>query len=143
MTQSEALQIIHQTVSEYFPEIKSDALTIKFVKNKDYYMAVNSIFLHQIFIDKSALKLSMQAFRGCLAHELAHIVLTPKRGFFQNLLSVFNDTKEERETDLFVIERGLGFDLLQFHKEHNKIYKSYKADEGLTKKEIIAILKAR
>lgn len=41
---------------------------------------------------------------------------------------------------MVVIEKGLGHELLQFHREHEKKYKKYKASEGLTKNEIKSIL---
>jgi hypothetical protein len=48
---------------------------------------------------------------------------------------------EERMTDLSVIKQGLGQELLRFHEEYNREYKSYKKHEGLTKWEIKKILK--
>lgn len=47
----------------------------------------------------------------------------------------------ERRADMLVVERGLGTDLLQFHKEHNREYKPYRANEGLTTGEIRKLLK--
>jgi len=54
-----------------------------------------------------------------------------------------SETKEERQADQCVIDRGLGQALLQFHHEHNKEHKSFKANEGLTKREIKNQLKNR
>ena len=140
MSETKAENIIYTTASDYFPEIKVSRLRVDFVKGKDYYMAVAILFLYHLKIDKLSLKLSKSAFRGCVGHELAHIVLHQKTNIFKRIFTG-NETREERETDLLVIEKGLGPDLLQFHIEHNKKFKSYKADEGLTKKEIKKILK--
>jgi len=49
-------------------------------------------------------------------------------------------TKDERNTDLLVVERGAGKELLAFFKFHDKHHDDYKPDEGLTLKELQQIL---
>jgi hypothetical protein len=93
-----------------------------------------------------AFQFSTDAFRGCLAHELSHIVLEIKKNllvdFWQFLTHRRNESELERQTDMLVVERGLGRQLLLFHKEHGKKYKSYKSCQDLTKGEIRQRLKS-
>ena len=49
-------------------------------------------------------------------------------------------TEDERNTDLLVVERGAGGNLLAFLKFHDKYYEKYKPDEGLTVQELQQIL---
>lgn len=110
----------------------------------DYYMAAGWFFRYRLFIDKSALKFSEDAFKGCLGHELAHMLQMKEKGFINRFLFRYrerNITEEERDADLRTIKRGLGSELLKFHTEHNKRYKSYKKSEGLTREEIKRLLK--
>lgn len=49
-------------------------------------------------------------------------------------------TSDERKTDMLVVERGAGEKLLAFLKFHDKHFKEYKHDEGLTVTELQQIL---
>ena len=144
ITEETALTLGRELLANHFPEIKVGRVKFEFVKKQDYYMAVAILHHYYIKIDKSALKFSEKAFIGCLAHELAHIVIASKRNFLRKLIGLFiqsfGETKEERSADLIVVNKGLGEELLQFHAEHNKKYKAYKPNEGLTKKEIKNLL---
>ncbi|HWV72878.1 MAG TPA: hypothetical protein VN040_14215 [Pseudosphingobacterium sp.] len=135
-------------LAEHFPEIQKKRIKVHFVVKKDYYMAVNWIFFrYNLYIDKLALDFSETAFKGCAAHELAHIVEMSSHNFFARIMHIFfskEDTAEERTADYFIVsDKGLGKELLQFHVEHNKVYKSYKSAEGLTSYEIKRIMKGK
>jgi predicted metal-dependent peptidase len=111
-------------------------------------MAVERLlFKHRLYIDKASLNFSINAFTGLLAHELSHIVLDGKKTFFSRIRDRYpnrqNKSELERATDLLVIEKGLGEQLLQFHREHAIEYKHYKSSEGLTKHEIKMVLKKK
>jgi hypothetical protein len=144
MKEKDAVETIQQVLQERFPELRQTPLKILFTKKADYYMAISwRIFRYHLYIDQEILLGSRSAFTGCLAHELAHIVLSKQKGFFWKLASVFligENAAEERAADHLAIVRGLGEDLLQFHREHNRKYKSYRSDEGLTKHEIKKLL---
>ena len=103
------------------------------------------VFGYVVAFEREILTFSPKALAGCIAHELAHIVLEKRRPFFRGLGSIggIDRTGLERDTDLLVIERGMGEELFQFHKEHGKKYKAYKASECLTKHEVAKILKNR
>ena len=149
ITEKDAIQIAKGLISDNFPELKSKRIKYSFVSGKgyDFYMAVKYVlFDPRIIIEREILAFSKNAFSGCLAHELAHIVIDLKKSIFRRLLDVFigasESPSEERQADLLTIERGLGNTLIQFHKEHEKDYKRYKPSEGLTRREIKKILSA-
>ena len=52
-------------------------------------------------------------------------------------------SSNERETDLFVVERGYGHQLLAFVEYHDKRFKPYTEKDGLTAEELKEILRAR
>lgn len=63
-----------------------------------------------------------EASKGCLSHEFAHITTWIRRGYLWTL-RYFNTPSSEQEIeeeeikiDLMVIERGLGWELLRFHR---------------------------
>lgn len=147
MESSKVNNFVIETIAKYFPEIKKGEVKIHYIYKSDFYMAMSWWITHYVLvIDKSTLKFSESAFKGCLAHELSHIIDFKKSNIITRFKKAFastENTEEERAADLEVINRGLGKELLQFHEEHNKLYKSYKETEGLTKREIKRILKPR
>lgn len=148
MDKKRALSILQEMLVQHFQEIQKKTIKVHFVEKEDYYMAIDWNFLgYNLYIDKLALNFSEAAFKGCLGHELAHIVDLSSRNFFDKIRSMFfnkEDTSEERAADYFIVsKKGLGKELLQFHTEHNKMYKSYKNSEGLTKYEIKKIMKGK
>jgi hypothetical protein len=149
ISKSEAIEIANEIISVSFPELKSTKIKYRFVSGKkyDYYMAAAVLFSqYEIFIQKEILSFSKEAFKGCLATELAHLVIDSKKSVFQLIgekLSKSKLTIEERKADDLAIERGFGPALLQFHKEHEKEYESYNSSEGLTKREVQLKIKSR
>jgi hypothetical protein len=150
MNQSEAIHISNNLISTSFPELGHKRIRYRFVAGRhfDYYMAVRwVVFEYRIYLEKEILQFSSEAFTGCMAHELAHIIKSIKKpllvDFWEFLTRSKNENSEERDADILVVERGLGKALLQFHQEHGKNYKSYIASEGLTKREIKKLLKGR
>lgn len=108
-------------------------------------MATKRLFGCTIFIEKEILQFSSKAFKGCLAHEFAHIVIDDNKPVVQSFKEFINykayKSVDERNADMLVIQRGFGENLYQFHVEHNKDYKAFKKNDGLTKKEVHSILK--
>ncbi len=143
MQQKNARHIIRQTISQHFPELKIKIIRIIFRKGKDYYMRVGFLcWTYWLFIDEDSLQFSETAFKGCLAHELIHIKHHGFTALLKWLLSLTKETEIERETDRLVItEKGMGKELLQFHREHNKNYRAYKPADGLTTREIKQLIK--
>jgi hypothetical protein len=148
MDQEKAKAVINNVICTNFKVLANTRIMFVFVRGSDYYMAVQSkIFYYSLFIDAEILNFSEPAFKGCLGHELVHILEMEKLNVFKRLKEIFTlkskaeHEEEERKTDLLVIQHGLGKELLRFHEEHNREYKSYKKNEGLTKWEIKKILR--
>lgn len=143
MTAEQAENAVYRIARDHFPEIDSGRLRISFAKKKDYYMAlIWHLYYYRLSIDAQALKFSDLAFGGCVAHELSHILILKRLGFFARIKQwkSRDSASEERAADLLAMERGFGKALLAFHQEHNKKYRSYNGDEGLTKREIKKLL---
>jgi hypothetical protein len=148
MNQETANTVIKQVICTNFKNLTNTRIKSVFEKGSDYYMAVQwKFFYYILFIDSEILNFSEPAFKGCLGHELVHILEMEKLNVFRRLKEVFirkskaEKALEERRTDLSVLQHGLGKELLRFHEEHNREYKSYKKHEGLTKWEIKKILR--
>lgn len=145
ITTTQVLEIASGLISQYFPELKGKRLDFAFVSGKDYYMAAaKGIFCHRIYIDSVVLAFSVKAFKGCLAHEFAHVVALSKVSYIKAYMQPQDQKSiamEERAADTLVIERGLGPELLQFHREHKVDHVPYLSNEGLTTKEIKKMLK--
>jgi hypothetical protein len=148
MNQETAKTVINKVLCTNFKSLSNTRIKLVFDKGSDYYMAVQwKLFYYILFIDAEILRFSEPAFKGCLSHELIHILQMEQLNLFKRIKSHFNrqsqteKAEEERRTDLLVIQHGLGKELLQFHEEHNRKYKSYKRHEGLTKFEIKKILR--
>ena len=137
MNEAGALAIIQDTIKYRFPAINTRRTRVIFVRKKDYYMAVSfAPFSYRIMVDGTILRFSEIAFKGCLAHELCHILMVQRLSAFKRIkyfLFSGETEDEERLVDTMAVEMGFGPELLRFHEEHNKIYKPYKAKEGLTK----------
>jgi len=149
ISESEAIKIAETLISKGFPELASKSIKYLFVSGKDhhYYMATKRLFGCTIFIENEIRQFSPKAFKGCLAHEFAHIVIDDNKSVLQFFKEFINyeahKSLDERNADMLVIQRGFGENLYQFHVEHNKDYKAFKKNDGLTKKEVQSILKNR
>lgn len=100
---------------------------IFYTKSDDLFMATLKFpFFYVLLVDKEVLNMNDRAITGCLVHELCHIE---------------NWNLSERDIDLMVINKGYGWELYEFLKYHDSIYEKYNKKDGLTKKEILKILK--
>ena len=114
------LPIIEQVKRDY--RLQHLDVRVKMVKNKGYYMALTGEApapKAKLYIDRGCRQFGRLALTGLVAHELAHY---------------FHD--DERDADRFALEHGYQAALVAFHTEHGRKYKAYKADEGMTLKEI-------
>ena len=108
MTKEDAIRMVREVTNTYFPEINKIRLRITFDERTDFYMASGWVpFYYFLIIDKAILKYSETAFKGCLAHELAHIADLSSSNFFQRVkkMKIKEPTQEEREADMLVIEK--------------------------------------
>lgn len=97
----------------------------------------------------SIARMTRSALRGLLIHELCHVEADLRFGRLHWLdrlmysLLPFYKLRVERATDVAVIEKGFGSDLLSLHKFHNKHFDKYDYTDGLTAYEIKARLRKR
>jgi len=141
MDRNRAIKLIKELSEKYFPELGNEPHRVYFVSKVDYYMAVRwKIISYHLYINNQSLKFSEPAFKGCLAHELAHIKMDKELSFWKRVTIRFlnhDETQIERSADNIVVEKELGAELLQFHQNLKKMgYKAYNSSEGLTPKEI-------
>lgn len=141
ITKEDAIRIAIDLRNSDFPEVSFSKKRVFFSKKKeDFYMAM-LIFPRLLIIDKSTLKFPVDAFKGCLAHEFAHISIIKRLSLFEKVTYFFGILDKERSVDLLVLEKGLGNELLAFHNFHEKKFRKYNKKDGLTRKEIEKILK--
>lgn len=120
-------KIGRELIASTFTELRKKRVVFVVLGNEmNFYMAAIPLgFVNIILVDKEIFNFTDVAIRGCIAHELAHLL----------------GRKEERKADELVLEKGLGDELLQFHREHEKRFERYNASEGYTRKEIKEYLK--
>lgn len=121
----------------------SSSVKVVVVKKADYLMAVNTL-RKVIMVDYFMRKATDEAITGAFVHELVHLTDDTKNLWSWGSSLVMTKkrrTKNERLTDLKVIEMGYGIHLLEFQKFHDKHFEKYNQNDGLTKKEIKMHLK--
>lgn len=141
-------EILNSVKSNGFSDLHV-VISVEYVKSKDAYFSYErNERKYHIEADKKMKKAPLEVVEGGLAHELAHIERDSKLGFFERREDIrkYNDSAEyrkedERETDMLVIQKGYGKQLLEFIKYHNKRRRKYKKKDGLTKKEIKKLIK--
>lgn len=141
-------KIKHEIIKEGFPELSNLEISLKMIKSKEEFMSFNKYFWsYSIEVDKSFLKAPSRVIKGCMAHELAHLLITHKNNplinGFDNLFYKSSETYrkwDERRTDRLVIDRGYGGHLINFLEWTNKRYEEYNEHDGLTIGEIRTIL---
>ncbi|TSE04403.1 MULTISPECIES: hypothetical protein [Aquimarina] len=141
--------ILNDIIKNAFPELMDEDIAIEWKNLEDALMDQGGLTGHGYFIevDESLKKANEAIIVGGIAHELCHILADLKVGKWQILLDrvayrIFKRyrTLDERNTDLQAIIRGYGSSVLLFMKySENKGYNYYKED-GLSIREIEAIL---
>ncbi len=152
MTGIELNGIKDEVIKNGFPELMKTDITALFVKIDDYIMQVDEleekgwvIEVDDMLIIKQADDELLDVLRGGIAHELAHIVRKPV-GLFNKWIDIilykiswkFREL-DERNTDLTVVLRGYGPELLKFLEYCEKDYSRYEED-GLSQIELKTLL---
>jgi hypothetical protein len=106
-------------IKKGFPELSKTPINMGFYKLKNCFSFVEPyIDGYHIDLDASLLEAPENVVIGCLAHEFAHIVKGHlNEGFWHHLLHKISpkyDQATEQLTDLEVILRGFGEELLAF-----------------------------
>ncbi len=147
MTNLEELR--DQVISRGFPELMAEDIQVEYKKLKDALFEYGRLSQegYYIEIDESLTDAPERVLIGGLAHELSHILTdrsSEKKLISQDRLAYRISSRykvlDERNTDLEVILRGFGKDLLHFleYSERNE-YPHYKED-GLSAREVKRIL---
>ena len=141
-----------EVIERAFPEVRAVSIITRFHKMPDAYLEFTRLSRKRYLLDvNTSLKnAKRKVILGGMGHEIAHISreisLGPVLSFFDAIL--YNrfpryETRDERRTDLLVIERGLCPELLAFLKYANERREDYTAEDGLTVREVESLLRQR
>lgn len=140
-------EILDDVILKGFQELLPDDIEINFLKQDDCLLSYGSYKDHGYFIevDLKFNDASVDVLRGGIAHELAHISHEKlnKLGFVDSFLYKHSERfriLDERNTDLEVIFRGFGADLLQFLDYREMLGYSMDDYEGLTRREVKSLM---
>ncbi len=142
-------KIRDQVIRRGFPELLTDDIQIEYKHLKDALLEYGSLTGegYYIEVDKSLQNVSAQVLIGGLAHEFSHIVVDKNlqarlmlRDRLAYTISRRYKTLDERNTDLEVILRNFGKELLIFLEYSERAgYPHYKED-GLSIREVKVLL---
>ena len=134
-----------QVIQRGFPELLAEDIQVEYKHLEDALLEYGTLSPEGFYIevDESLMKASQQVIIGGLAHEFSHILVEKtshermiSRDMLAYRLSKRYKTLDERNTDLEVILRGCGKDLLVFLEFSEKEgYPHYKED-GLSLREL-------
>lgn len=150
-TESDVLEVVESLIEEAFPDLRGWRVHIKIVRTESFIatMMVQRVVKRvRIRVSRDDIEaMSESSIRGALAHELCHAefaISTPMiRDLIRSIAQNFSGrarTTDERATDLCVISKGYGSDLMAFQKYHDKVYEAYGPEDGLTLDEIKRIV---
>ena len=139
-----------EVIRRGFPELAAVDIDARYMILDDAYgeFTRHSRRSYLVEIDTSLRKAKSGVLLGVMSHELAHITREISMGQIHSFFDKFlwnhvkkYQTRDERNTDLLVVERGLGRELLDFLKYADKRREAYTSEEGLTVKELEDLLK--
>jgi hypothetical protein len=141
-----------EIIERGFPEIRTLAIATEYRKMSDAYFEFIRLSRknYTINVDNSLRNAKREVILGGMSHEIAHVSKEASRGlvlsFFDGIL--YNNFRwyemwDERKTDLLVVKRGFGLELLAFLKYANKRREAYTAQDGLTVKELEILLQQK
>ena len=144
------LEIVkNRIVTGGFPELSGIEIYPEYKKIKDGYLEFYRIKkgTYQINVDRSLGNATLGVVEGGTAHELAHIARDNKRWRIFHTFDMFlynnwrwYETRDERRTDILVVERGYGQQLLEFVRYANERREDFTAKDGLTAEELERML---
>lgn len=150
MNNADLEKIVNKLITDSFPELMSQDVEVKWKKMKDACMSMGEFRSNEGFylrVDKGMKDANKSTLIGGIAHELSHMVDALKLGKklarkdkIAYKISKRYRTLDERNTDLQVIIRGYGAELLEFMHYSQKNGFQYYEEDGLSIREIQAIL---
>jgi hypothetical protein len=141
-----------QVVQRGFPELLAEDIQVEYKHLEDALLEYGTLNPEGFYIevDESLMNASPQVIIGGLAHEFSHILVEKtshermmSRDMLAYRISKRYKTLDERNTDLEVILRGFGKDLLVFLEFSEKEgYPHYKED-GLSIRELKILIQKK
>jgi hypothetical protein len=145
MVEADLSQILNTVIRRGFPELLGEDIQIEFLKVKASLLNYGEL-THEGFyveVDTSLRKAPIEVLIGGIAHECAHIVVDRLVGrkFLSGDMIAYRISKryktlDERNTDLEVILRGFGIELLAFLRYSEKLKLSHFREDGLSIREV-------
>jgi hypothetical protein len=141
---------VKEIVEKGFLELDSVTIHTRYYKSSDSFFSLHRFnqYGYRITADTSLKNAGLSIMTGGLAHEIAHISRDIQMTNFVYVCDRLSckffqkyDTKIERATDLLVVERGFGEQLLAFIKYAERWREKYTEKDGLTRKELEELLK--
>jgi hypothetical protein len=124
--------IVKSLIRKDFPKLKRRLIPIteaKIFKLKYSAIAFYFLFFNWIIVHPKARKYSRDSLKALFAHELAHLDLIVNMNFFEKIKFAFGwlFTKKgrenfERDTDLHIVRKGYGEELIKLGKQSKKTY---------------------
>ena len=142
-------KILDGVIRRGFPELLREDIRIEFLNLHDSLLSYGEL-THEGFyieVDKTLRDAPENVFIGGIAHECAHIVVDMSKGrkalsgdALAYRISSRYKTLDERNTDLEVILRGFGQELLHFLRYSEQLGLDHYREDGLSIREIEILL---
>ena len=149
MTDQDLSKILSSVIRKGFPELLSEDIQIEYQKLRDSLLVYGELTQegYYIEVDKAMNNAPRETLIGGIAHECAHIVVdkvlerkTLSADALAYRISSRYKTLDERNTDVEVILRGFGRELLEFLRYSEKIGLNHYREDGLSSRELEIIL---
>ena len=148
---TELTRILNEVIKRGFPELLGEDIQIEHLVLRDALLTYGELSHEGFYIevDETLCNAPADVLKGGIAHECAHIVFDKLKGnkpfsldMFAYKVSAQYKTLDERNTDLEVILRGFGTELLQFLKHSVHLGLDHYREDGLSIREIEILLRA-
>jgi hypothetical protein len=136
-------------IKKAFPELMDEDIQVEYAKLEDALLEYASLTGEGFYIevDESLKKAPIEVLEGGFAHELSHILVDKTAGITATIrdrlaysISERYKTLDERNTDVNVVIRGYGSQLLAFLEYAEKEGFPHYKEDGLSILEVRAIL---
>ncbi len=149
MTVNKLTDLLNLVIRKGFPELLREDVHIEFAKLRDSLLQYGEL-THEgyyIEVDETLRDATKGVLIGGIAHECAHIIMDKSIGhrfvtgdWLAYRISARYKTLDERNSDIEVILRGFGRDLLQFLRYSEKLELDHYKEDGLSIREVEILL---
>lgn len=146
---SELEEIRDEIIRKAFPELLDEDIRIEYKHLEDAFISSGELIPEGFYIevDNSLQDAPREVKEGGVAHDLAHCVVAKYLSFKESLgdkiayrISPRYKVLDERNTDLMVLIRGYGRQLLAFMKYSEEKGFPYYREDGLSVQELTILL---